>query len=103
MVGPLVRFPAGAKYFLIAHMSLSASNILLFIVNSPNNSFQAFFEHAQCRNAYFGDFVSKFGRKCGHLTFLKKLLKKIYSTFKRDHNAVGLKSFGGVLREEIQK
>jgi len=103
MVGPLVRFPAGAIYFLIAHMSPSAPDILLFVINSPNNSFHAFFKRAQCRNAYFGKFVSKSGQKYGHLTLKKKLMNKIYSTFKCDCNGAGLKSFGGVLREELHK
>jgi len=59
MVGPLVRFPAGAIYSLIAHMSPPPSNILLFVVNSPNIIFQVFFKPTQCRNTFFDDFCFK--------------------------------------------
>ena len=38
MVGPLVQFPAGAIYFLKACMSPSASDILLFVINTVSDS-----------------------------------------------------------------
>jgi len=62
MVGSLVRFPSSAIYFFITHMSLSASDILLFVVNSPNISFQVHFEPTQCRNWFlFQNVVEKGG------------------------------------------
>jgi len=60
-------------------------------VNGPNILFPVFVEHVWCRNVIFGDFVSKYGRTSGRLTLKKKLMNKIYSTFKRDRNAVVLK------------
>ena len=52
------------------NLDQALANLSIFAVQhcSPNNSFHAFFKCAQCRNAYFGDFVSKSGWKCGRLT-----------------------------------
>jgi len=72
MVGPLVRFPAGAKYFLIAHMSPLASDILSFVVNSPNILFQVFFKSTQCRYTFFEDFCFKMWSERGVLNIFFK-------------------------------
>jgi len=72
MVGPLVQFPVSAKYFLIAHMSLLASDILFFVVNSPNILFLVFFKSTQCRNTFFGDFCFKMWSERGVLNIFSK-------------------------------
>ena len=72
MVGLLVRFPAGAKYFLIAQMSPLASDILSFVVNSPNILFQVFFKSTQCRYTFFEDFCFKMWSERGVLNIFFK-------------------------------
>ena len=51
----------------------------------------------------FWRFCFKIWLEMWALNIKKKLMNKIYSTFKCDCNAGGLKSFDGVLRKEIQK
>jgi len=70
--GSVGSIPSSAKYFLVAHMSPLASDILSFVVNSPNILFQVFFKSAQCRNTFFGDFCFKMWSERGVLNISLK-------------------------------